>query len=227
MPVGLLAGQVKQRLSVVTRDRPRPFLRFARLQGFRIWRRLFPLQWPVNPEGRLFINVGSGYVTHPLFVNVDALAAAHVHFSRTVEDLGPFKDDSADLIYVSHCLEHISHRKVNSVLAEWRRVLKPGGVLRLGVPDFDQLLAFYEASGRNVEAIQPVLMGGQTYALNAHYTVFTEQSLRQRLLDVGFLAVRRWQWGTDELTSLPDYTSTAVEVGERMIRLSLNLEAIK
>jgi predicted SAM-dependent methyltransferase len=149
---------------------------------------------------------------------VDARAAWHVHYIRPIDNLSPIPDNFADLVYASHCLEHISHLKVNEVLAEWRRVLKPGGVLRLGVPDFDLLLAIYEANGRDIEAIQPALMGGQTYPLNAHFTSFTRKSLTARLVAVGFNEIRVWERNTDELTSLPDFTALSV---------SLNLEAVK
>jgi ubiquinone/menaquinone biosynthesis C-methylase UbiE len=160
-------------------------------------------------------------------VNVDALPAWHVHYICAMDDLRPFRDDSVDLVYASHCLEHISHLRVNAVLTEWRRVLKAGGVLRLGVPDFDQIVALYDARGRDIEAIQEILMGGQTYRLNAHFTAFTRQSLTDRLLAVGFTQVRPWERNTDELTSLPDFTGLTATVGDRSIPLSLNLEAVK
>jgi predicted SAM-dependent methyltransferase len=186
-----------------------------------------PARLPRGPDGKVYLNLGCGHVTHPAFINVDALAAWHVHYIRPLDDLSPFPDDSADLVYASHCLEHFSHQQVNHVLGEWRRVIKPGGVLRLGAPDFDQLLAIYEATGRDIEQIQWYLMGGQTYPLNAHYTTFTRRSLTDRLLAVGFTHVRGWEKGTDELTSLPDHTGDAVEVDGRRFQISLNLEAVK
>ena len=90
-------------------------------------------------------------------------------------------------------------------------------------------------------------MGGQTYPLNAHYISFTRPSLRDHLIGVGFVEVRPWERGTDELTSLPDFTSLVALIGagstevryhygstpptltpgEQSFLLSLNLEAIK
>ena len=193
----------------------------------RIIRFVAPPRMPQNPENKMYLNLGSGYVTHPSFINVDALVARHIHYIRPIDDLGPFPDNSVDLVYASHCLEHFSHHRVNAILAEWRRVLKPSGILRLGVPDFDQVSAVYEASGRDIETIQMVLMGGQDYPLNAHYCTFNRRSLTDRLIAVGFHAVREWERGTDELTSLPDYTGLTFTVGDRIFSLSLNLEAIK
>lgn len=39
------------------------------------------------------------------------------------------------LLYASHVLEHIPWYKTEEVLREWVRVLKPGGVLEVWVPD--------------------------------------------------------------------------------------------
>ena len=195
-----------------------PVASFCERGLIRLLRTAIPPRWPKNSEGKVYLNLGCGNVTHPAFVNVDALVAWHIHYISPVEKLRPFRDNSADIVYASHCVEHFSHLKVNEVLAEWRRVLKPGGVLRLGVPDFDLLVALYEASARDIEAIQLALMGGQTYPLNAHFTAFTRKSLTDRLVAAGFSQVRRWERNTDELTSLPDFTALPV---------SLNLEAVK
>lgn len=204
-----------------------PFLRWARQHYIRVGRLVLPPAKPENKDGKVLLNLGCGRSTHASFINVDALADWHIHYCRPVENLRPFANNSVDLVYVSHCLEHFSHHKVNAVLAEWFRVLKPGGILRIGVPDFDQLIKIYELNGRDIESIQGVLMGGQTYPLNCHYVSFTKSSLTKRLMDVGFTSVREWQRGVDELTSLPDCTALTLPAGDEQIPISLNIEAIK
>ena len=47
----------------------------------------------------------------------------------------PFQDDTFDLIYASHILEHIPWYMTEDTLRKWVRVLKPGGVLEVWVPD--------------------------------------------------------------------------------------------
>lgn len=49
-----------------------------------------------------------------------------------VRDL-PFENDSIEEIYASHLLEHFDFR--DPVLEEWKRVLKPGGLITIVVPD--------------------------------------------------------------------------------------------
>jgi predicted SAM-dependent methyltransferase len=222
-----LHSWLKAHTPAPTRRRLRRVQAMAHNACIRLAHLVAPPAKPNNPDGKVCLNLGCGYVTHPTFINVDALVARHIHYIRPVDDLRPFKTNSVDLVYVSHCLEHIGHQRVDEVLAEWWRVLKPGGVLRLGVPDFEQLLAAFEAGGRNIETIQFFLMGGQDYPLNVHRTSFTKASLTNRLRAVGFREVRTWQWGSNELTSLPDFTNLQVTVDGRTIPLSLNLEAIK
>lgn len=55
----------------------------------------------------------------------------------------PFADASIDVVYHSHMLEHLDRPVVPGFLAEVRRVLKPGGVHRIVVPDLEQLSRLY------------------------------------------------------------------------------------
>ncbi len=55
----------------------------------------------------------------------------------------PFADDSIDVVYHSHLLEHFDLWVAERFLGEVRRVLKPGGVQRIAVPDMEQACASY------------------------------------------------------------------------------------
>ncbi|MBK8285344.1 MAG: methyltransferase domain-containing protein [Ahniella sp.] len=68
--------------------------------------------------------------------NFNAVPSAAVDHLGNGRDLGRFSDESFDLIYASHVLEHFDWRhELPPVLKEWRRVLKPGGELHVSVPD--------------------------------------------------------------------------------------------
>ncbi len=54
---------------------------------------------------------------------------------------------SADVIYSSHMLEHLDRREARLFLAEARRLLKPGGILRLAVPDLQMIAERYGRDG--------------------------------------------------------------------------------
>ena len=55
----------------------------------------------------------------------------------------PFKDKTVDLIYASHVIEYFDRVEIVNVLSEWCRVLKHGGVLRIAVPNFQELSRLY------------------------------------------------------------------------------------
>jgi SAM-dependent methyltransferase len=58
----------------------------------------------------------------------------------------PFPDGSVDAVYHSHVLEHIDREHVPGFLAEVHRVLKPGGIHRVVVPDLERQAREYVAS---------------------------------------------------------------------------------
>lgn len=55
----------------------------------------------------------------------------------------PFPDGSADVVYHSHLLEHLDRSAAPQFMREVRRVLKPGGLQRIVVPDFERLSRDY------------------------------------------------------------------------------------
>jgi predicted SAM-dependent methyltransferase len=197
-------------------------LRRAYLRAQRIAR---PPQLP--SQGTIRLHLGCGSVNHPAFINVDIEPEPHVHFVRAIDDLSPFRTGTVDLVYASHCLEHFSHRDVPRVLREWHRVLRPGGTLRLSVPDFDRLLSIYRASSNDLNAILGILMGGQDSRYNFHKTAFNRAYLENLLRETGFRATALWTPGSSELTSLADTAAVMVEVGGKAHSYSLNLEATK
>jgi predicted SAM-dependent methyltransferase len=56
----------------------------------------------------------------------------------------PFEDDSVDIIFCSHTLEHIYPQRLGHVLSEFHRVLRPQvGLLRISVPDMEMAIQAY------------------------------------------------------------------------------------
>lgn len=165
------------------------------------------------------MHVGSGEINDARFINVDARPLKHIHFVTRSLTLLEFPDASVDLVYACHVLEHVSHRLLPQVLANWVRVLKPGGTLRLSVPDFDKLVTSYIDSDRQVERIITPLMGGQDYETNYHYCVFNAAYLHRQLEKAGVTEIRPWspaelEGGWPEDWSMQDW-------------VSLNLEGVK
>lgn len=55
----------------------------------------------------------------------------------------PYESNFFDLVYSSHFIEHISREKIEYFLNECYRVLKPGGIIRIVTPDFENIVSEY------------------------------------------------------------------------------------
>jgi predicted SAM-dependent methyltransferase len=59
----------------------------------------------------------------------------------------PFQDASVDVIYTSHMLEHLDRETARRFLKETQRVLRPGGWIRIAVPDLERYVREYDMTG--------------------------------------------------------------------------------
>ena len=176
------------------------------------------------------LHLGCGPRHIPGFVHVDLLPAPHIDIVGPVEKL-PMPDASVSLSYASHVLEHFGRNEYKAVLKEWFRVLGPGGILRLSVPDFAACAAVYYENGLvdGLSGLVGLLVGGQRDGNDYHKMIFDEAFLRLDLLQTGFKEVRRWDWRTTEHTGIDDYSQAYIpHMSKQDGRLmSLNLEAVK
>lgn len=104
------------------------------------------------------INVGCGHRIHPDWCNLDLQAAVPGVIEHDLRHGLPFEVDSCDAVYHSHVLEHLTRADGERLLAQCFRVLKPGGVLRVVVPDLEQIAREYLASLARADADRSGLM---------------------------------------------------------------------
>lgn len=93
----------------------------------------------------IYVNLGCGatFVDAPDWLNLDfAPASAAVRMANLLARL-PVADGTAALVYSSHFLEHVPRDLVPGFLRECWRVLQPGGVVRLVLPDLGNLAREY------------------------------------------------------------------------------------
>jgi predicted SAM-dependent methyltransferase len=158
------------------------------------------------------LHFGCGEIADGRFINVDARSFPHVDYVTTSPFMPAIKPGSADLIYACHVFEHVSFRQQMAVLRRWHRLLKPGGEIRLSVPDFDKVTRLHESGARDFEWMQAVLMGAQDYPGNFHFALFTRKRLQDLLEEAGFENVHEWHpsqqenwprdWSWDDTLSL-------------------------
>jgi predicted SAM-dependent methyltransferase len=184
-------------------------------------------KYPKNIDNKVYIHLGCGEINSPEFINVDGRFFPHIHHISDVNNLPFFKNDFADLIYASHILEHVPMIKQEEILLEWRRILKIGGTLRIGVPDFDTILKIYKDNGNDINLIWKPLMGGQDYEKNFHFAVFNKNYLSAILTKCGFHDIRTWEKSKIKNHDFNDWTSSKYEVNHKNYNISLNIEATK
>ena len=142
------------------------------------------------------IHLGCGTKRLPGFVHVDARAEVRPDYVADALNLSCLSDDEVGLLYFCHGLEHIGFGAVGDALAEWGRVLKPGGELRLSMPDFGAIARAYN-DGVSLRLVRYALMGGQGYAENFHYSTWDFDTLKVALemagyTDVALYDARAW-----------------------------------
>jgi len=140
------------------------------------------------------LNLGGGDVQIPGFVNIDRKTGGEVYPLA-------YADGSVDEIRASHVLEHFSHLKVVDVLKDWVRALKPGGRMRVAVPNFEWVCQKYMAGEQiNVEGF---VMGGHVDDDDRHGVVFDKDLLTAVFKTVGLENVTPWISELQDCASLP------------------------
>jgi SAM-dependent methyltransferase len=89
------------------------------------------------------VNIGCGTVIHPAWINLDLEPRLPGVRSWDLRRGLPLPDGTVDACYSSHVLEHLRPAEVDRLLREQFRVLRPGGRLRVVVPDLALICRHY------------------------------------------------------------------------------------
>ncbi len=171
------------------------------------------------------LNLGCGNKSIPGFINIDVKEFEGVDYVASIGDLA-FKNNSVDLIYASHVLEHTP--QTEPILREWYRILKHKGVLRMAVPDFEAIVKVY-SKNKNLNELMGLLYGRQDCEYHFHYKTFDFATLSGMLKMIGFKKVLRYDFKKTIHNDYPDYSWAHIPHGDREngTLMSLNIEAVK
>ena len=178
------------------------------------------------------LNIGCGWRNFGNdWIHIDGGDYPHLDYG-CIRDL-EFGDNSVDLIYASHVIEYFDREEIIPLLQEWYRVLKPNGVLRIAVPDFEAMNMLYHNGKVKLKDILGPLygrmpMGGETIY---HKTTYDYESLHLLLDELSYNNIKRYDWREYEVHRKNDDHSQAYlnPKGDKDdgVLISLNVQAIK
>jgi SAM-dependent methyltransferase len=145
----------------------------------------------------------------------------------------PYADNSVEVVYSSHMVEHLDRQEARAFLLEVRRILQPGGIIRLAVPDLALLVKEYLETGDADQLIDRTHMSqgrarGPFPRLKAaligprrHLWMYDGRSLSMLLSNAGFIDASIMPAGTTSIEK-PGH----LDLAERA-RESVYVEAIR
>ena len=142
------------------------------------------------------LNWGCGATTPEEWVNSDILPGPGVDIPGNILDGLPIPNESFDYVSSQHALQDLLIFDQVKALTELRRILKPGGVLRLSLPDLDLAIDAYKRGDRDHFLIwdwETISGNFITHMLwyNCTRTPFTYEFAEELLLKAGFTRVVR------------------------------------
>lgn len=143
---------------------------------------------------KITLNVGSGDRAYDFYpndeykcINFDTRSnLKKVDEVGDVRDLSRFPDEHFDYILASDILEHFPISKTNTLLQEWKRVLKTNCIIEFRLPDLEAICKKYVAGTNSAKVTSWLLYGGQDYVGNYHFVAFDRRWLSEVLNQNGF-----------------------------------------
>lgn len=169
------------------------------------------------------LHLGCGNIHLNGWTNIDARPTDAADMVMDISTLDHIENNTVDLIYACHVLEHFKLAGDNSylnVLSNWVSKLKVGGIIKLSVPNIDSVLKGITENRTDRSKTYDFLrlcFGGQDYLENHHGLCFTEEYLKYDMVSVGLIDIKPfWPFIND--------TSNFILHG---IDVSLNYQGIK
>jgi predicted SAM-dependent methyltransferase len=160
-------------------------------------------------DDHLRLHLGCGGNQIEGWVNIDLVSTA-ADLPWDLRHPLPFPADSVAAVFHEHLLEHLPFPAAAAFLRECYRVLRPGGVLRVAVPDFGRFARDYAGDQCLLGSVRP----GRPTALLAlveltfcydHESAWDDETLVALLQEVGFQKVKAREFGDSALSPAPDH----------------------
>ncbi|MEX0808202.1 MAG: methyltransferase domain-containing protein [Dongiaceae bacterium] len=173
---------------------------------------------PGREDGRPRLHVG-GTFPRAGWKILNIRPGPRVDFVGDCCNLSQFEAGSVSALYASHVLEHLGFRRaLPSALAEIRRILMPGALFLMSVPDLEVLSRLFLDERLSADERKTALLmmfGGQLDEYDFHFVGLYREFLGGLLFDTGFRIVHQ----VERLGIFPDSSDT--ELCGQIISLNL------
>ena len=176
------------------------------------------------------LHLGCGEIHLDGFVNIDIRYMPGVDKVEDIRFLRSFKHETIDLIYACAVLEHLGRWEYVHAMKRWYDLLKVGGVLRVSVPGWEEIVAYYNKH-HDLRILMGMLFGGQDepFKTNEHHHIWDFKVMDEDLRSVGFKNVYRYDWRETEHAHIDDFSQSYLPHLEKVSGklMHLNVEAVK
>lgn len=123
-----------------------------------------------------YVNLGCGRRYHPDWINIDIVSSGPGVIQHDLSRGIPLADASCEVAYHAAALEHMRHEDALTFLRECHRVLKSGGIIRVGVPDLERLCRIY------LQKLEAALAGDESAAHDYNWIMLElyDQTVREQ-----------------------------------------------
>jgi SAM-dependent methyltransferase len=150
----------------------------------------------------LRLDLGSGHAIKEGYTRVDGDPLTKPDVLSDVRKI-PLDDGIADEVYAAHILEHFPPSDTFKVLMEWKRLLKPNGIIVIKVPDVGWAMTGWVLGTLGDCCLMKAVFGGDpgATAFMAHKNLFWSRKLERFLFITGFIDIKdQTVKGSEELT---------------------------
>ncbi|MEH2266467.1 class I SAM-dependent methyltransferase [Nostoc sp.] len=160
----------------------------------------------------LKLHIGCGEVYIQDWINID-VESSKADLKHDLRQPLPYENNTVDLIYNEHFIEHLTAEEGVHFLKEMHRILKPGGVIRIATPDLDYLVFKYWFKWKKQDWIErygyshietKAEMMNAMFHYWGHKWLYNFEELKRRLIQAEFRQIKRVSFRNSQNPNLQD-----------------------